>query len=82
MTLNKLRLLIQPRRKKYSVYGNVFGHSGTAIGYSAHVYYIPQENVTIAAIVNGSQNTIEERSYKWFSPLTTDKILKLAVSRE
>lgn len=65
--------------EKHPKYGNVWGHSGTATGYTAHVYYIENENITIAAIVNGSQNTIEDRSYKWFSPLKYDSILRLAI---
>lgn len=66
--------------EKHPEFGNVYGHSGTATGYTAYVYHIEKENISFAAIVNGSQNTIEERSYKWFSPLKYDKILRLAVS--
>lgn len=66
--------------EKHPTYGNVWGHSGTTTGYTAHVYYLEDEQITIAAIVNGSQNTIEDRSYKWFSPLKYDKILRLAVT--
>lgn len=68
--------------EKHPDYGNVFGHSGTATGYTAHVYHIEQHNITIAAIVNGSQNTIDDRSYKWFSPLKYDNILRLAVGEK
>ncbi len=60
-------------------YGKIYGHSGTAVGYSAHLYHIENEGITIAAMVNGSQSTIEERSYKWFSPLEYDTIEKLAM---
>jgi len=65
--------------EKHPQFGNVWGHSGTATGYTAHVYHLEQENITIAALVNGSQGTIADRSYKWFSPLKYDKILRLAV---
>ena len=68
--------------EKHPLYGNVYGHSGTATGYTAHVYHVEEENITVAAIINGSQNTIEERSYKWFSPLKFDKILRLAVDEK
>lgn len=57
--------------------GPVYGHSGTALGFSAHVYHLPQFRITFAAIVNASQHTMEERSYRWFSPLKTDRILNL-----
>lgn len=67
--------------EKHPRYGNIYGHSGTAVGYSAHLYHIENEGITIAAMVNGSQNTIEDRSYKWFSPLKYDKILRIATGK-
>jgi D-alanyl-D-alanine carboxypeptidase len=59
--------------------GRVVGHSGTASGYSAHVYRIEELGITYAAIVNGSQHSIEARSYRWFSPLKHDDILRVVV---
>jgi D-alanyl-D-alanine carboxypeptidase len=58
-------------------FGPVFGHSGTALGFSAHVYHLERSGITFAAIVNASQHTMEERSYRWFSPLKEDDILEL-----
>lgn len=59
--------------------GRIIGHSGTALGYSAHVYRVEDYGITFAAIVNGSQHAIEERSYRWFSPLQHDDIVRIAV---
>jgi D-alanyl-D-alanine carboxypeptidase len=58
-------------------FGRVVGHSGTTVGYSAHVYRIEELGITYAAIVNGSQHSVEARSYRWFSPLKHDDILRL-----
>jgi D-alanyl-D-alanine carboxypeptidase len=58
-------------------FGRVYGHSGTGFGFSAHVYRIESLGITFAAIVNASQHTMEERSYRWFSPLKHDDILRL-----
>ncbi len=65
--------------EQHPTFGPVWGHSGTAMGYTAHVYHLERLQITIAALVNGSQNTIEDRSYEWFSPLTNDAILKLVL---
>ncbi|MBD3225414.1 MAG: serine hydrolase [Caldithrix sp.] len=67
--------------EKHPRYGNIYGHSGTAVGYSAHLYHIENADITIAALINGSQNTIEDQSYKWFSPLEYDKILHIAAGK-
>jgi D-alanyl-D-alanine carboxypeptidase len=61
----------------HPIYGRIFGHSGTSLGFSAHVYHLEDSGITFAAIVNASQKTLEERSYDWFSPLTKDSILEL-----
>jgi len=62
-------------------FGPVYGHSGTTMGFSAHVYHLAQFGITFAAIVNGSQHTLEERSYRWFSPLKYDDVLRLVVGQ-
>lgn len=59
------------------VYGRVYGHLGTSVGFTAHVYRIMDAGITFAAIVNGSQAGYEPTSYEWFSPLLGDKILQL-----
>jgi hypothetical protein len=41
------------------------------------VYHVERSGITFAAIVNASQHTMEERSYRWFSPLKEDDILEL-----
>jgi D-alanyl-D-alanine carboxypeptidase len=61
----------------HPVYGRVLGHSGTTVGYTAHVYHLEESGVTYAAIVNASQKNLEQRSYDWFSPLEKDSILEL-----
>jgi D-alanyl-D-alanine carboxypeptidase len=58
-------------------YGPVYGHLGTSVGFTTHVYRIMDAGVTFAAIVNGSQAGYEPTSYEWFSPLLSDKILQL-----
>lgn len=60
--------------------GRIIGHSGTALGYSAHVYRVEDYGITFAAIVNGSQHGIEERSYRWFSPLEHDDVVRAVIS--
>jgi D-alanyl-D-alanine carboxypeptidase len=65
--------------EQHPKFGPVYGHSGTALGFSAHVYHLPRSKVTFAALVNASQHTMEERSYRWFSPLKVDTILELVV---
>lgn len=62
--------------------GRIIGHSGTALGYSAHVYKVENFGVTFAAVVNGSQHTIEDRSYRWFSPLEHDDIVRLVADTQ
>jgi D-alanyl-D-alanine carboxypeptidase len=59
--------------------GRIVGHSGTALGYSAHLYRVEDYGITFAAIVNGSQHAVEDRSYRWFSPLEHDDIVRLVV---
>jgi hypothetical protein len=44
------------------------------------VYRIADQGITFAAIVNASQHTMEERSYRWFSPLKHDDILQLVTA--
>jgi len=58
-------------------YGRVYGHLGTSVGFTTHVYRIMDAGITFAAIVNGSQAGYEPISYEWFSPLLGDKILQL-----
>jgi D-alanyl-D-alanine carboxypeptidase len=61
-------------------FGPVYGHSGTTLGFTAHVYHMEQSGITFAAIVNASQKRLESRSYDWFSPLKKDAILHLVMS--
>ncbi|MEY4550413.1 MAG: hypothetical protein RL685_6608 [Pseudomonadota bacterium] len=63
--------------EQHPVYGAVWGHSGTTLGFTAHVYHVEQSNITFAAIVNGSQKALERQSYDWFSPLKSDNIMRL-----
>lgn len=67
--------------ERHPEFGPVYGHSGTAFGFSAHVYHLADYGITYAAIVNASQHTLEERSYRWFSPLKHDDVLRLVTSR-
>jgi D-alanyl-D-alanine carboxypeptidase len=63
--------------EQHPTFGPVYGHSGTTLGFSAHVYRLERSGITFAAIVNASQHGLEERSYRWFSPLEHDDILAL-----
>lgn len=65
--------------EEHPEFGAVYGHSGTALGFSAHMYHLEQYGITYAAIVNASQHSLEKRSYRWFSPLKHDDILRLVV---
>jgi D-alanyl-D-alanine carboxypeptidase len=67
--------------ERHPEHGPIRGHSGTALGFSAHVYRIERYGITFAAIVNASQHGLEERSYRWFSPLEHDDIVRLAAER-
>lgn len=62
-------------------FGRVYGHLGTTVGFTTHVYRVMDAGITFAAIVNGSQAGYEPTSYEWFSPLLGDKILRLVSGR-
>lgn len=58
-------------------YGRVYGHLGNALGFTTHVYRVLDSGITFVALVNASQHVSEQRSYDWFGPLQTDRILRL-----
>jgi D-alanyl-D-alanine carboxypeptidase len=61
--------------------GPVFGHSGSSLGFTAHVYHVESAGITFAAIVNASQKNLERRSYDWFSPLKSDRVLRVVMEQ-
>lgn len=68
--------------EQHPVYGPIWGHSGTTFGFTAHVYHVEQSGITFAAIVNGSQKSLERKSYDWFSPLESDRVLRLLAGQQ
>jgi D-alanyl-D-alanine carboxypeptidase len=65
--------------ERHPEFGPIYGHSGTTLGFTAHVYHAQDAGITYAAIVNASQKNLEIRSYDWFSPLEKDQIVRLVL---